>query len=138
MSPRGVSIWPVHVDDVRYVLFRSRNITPSPAPMDESIPAPETLTATLNFFDSPSSASTDYRWSSSNETQRPSNLLPPDSHDVQICDLRSLSPGHIAQLGLTLEKAGFEVLKGWGCQGEAIAKAWKQRMWEDKSWVEGK
>jgi hypothetical protein len=105
--------------------------------MDSTIATLDTLTATLNFFDTPSSAAIDYRWSSSNESERPSNLLPPDSHDVQIHDLRSATPDQVAQLGLTLENAGFEVLQGWGGEGETVAKAWKEGKWEDKRWVEG-
>jgi hypothetical protein len=62
------------------------------------------------------------------------NLLPPDPHEVVIHDLRGLSA---EDWGLTLEKAGFEVVQGWGSDEEAIKAAWAQEKWKDKDWIEG-
>jgi hypothetical protein len=64
------------------------------------------------------------------------NLSPPDSHEVLIHDLRKLSATEREDMGLTLEKAGFEVVQGWGPDGESIQKAWGKGKWNDKSWIE--
>jgi len=95
----------------------------------------DTITTTLNFFDGRSPES-GYRWTGSNESERPLNLSPPDSHEVLIHDLRKLSATERENMGLTLEEAGFEVVRGWGPNGESIQKAWGERKWNDQSWIE--
>ena len=95
-----------------------------------------TTTATLNFFDG-RSAETNYHWTGTNESERPMNFTPPDPHECQIQDLRELSATVRDELGFTLEKAGFEVVHGWGPHGEEIGAAWGEGKWKDKSWIEG-
>jgi len=36
------------------------------------------------------------------------------------------------EMGLTLEKAGFEVMQGLGPGGEDMDATWKQGKWDDK------
>lgn len=89
----------------------------------------------LNFFDTPVEPN-DFRWSTATECDRPRNDLSPNTHEVQIYDMRSLSVEQRAEMGLTLEKAGFETLQGWGEDGESLAKGWAERKWEDEKWIE--
>jgi len=65
------------------------------------------------------------------------NLLPPDPHEVVVHDLRGSSAAEREDWGLTLEKAGFEVVQGWGSDEEAINSGWAQGKWNDKDWIEG-
>jgi hypothetical protein len=95
-----------------------------------------TVTATLNFFDGRQPES-NFRWTGSNESERPMNLTPPDPHDVVIHDLRGLSTDQREEMGLTVDKAGFEVVQGWGPGGEEMEAAWEQRKWDDESWIKG-
>jgi hypothetical protein len=99
-------------------------------------PVLNTVTTTLNFFDGRQPES-NYRWTGSNESERPMNFSPPDPHQVVVHDLQGLSTAQREEMGLTLEKAGFEVIQGWGPGGEGLEAAWEQRKWDDKSWVEG-
>jgi hypothetical protein len=80
---------------------------------------------------------TNYRWTGWNESERPMNLSPPDPHEVVVHDLRGLSTNQREEIGLTLENAGFEVVAGWGLDGENIEAAWAQGQWNDESWIEG-
>src|SRR6202008_2423839 len=51
-------------------------------------------------------------------------------------DLRSLSVEERVEQGLTLEKAGFETLQGWGADGEKVSKEWAEQKWKDQAWIE--
>ena len=97
---------------------------------------PVTVTASLNFFDG-RQPETNYRWTGSNESERPMNHNPPDPHDVVVHDLRGLSTAQREELGITVDKAGFEVVQGWGPGGEEMEAAWEQRKWDDESWIKG-
>lgn len=97
-------------------------------------PVLDTVTTTLNFFDG-RVPENNYRWTGSNESERPMNLLPPDSHEVLVHDLRALSVTERVHMGLTLEKAGFEIVQGWGPFGEGMEAAWLQGKWNDDSWI---
>ena len=99
-------------------------------------PVVDTVTTTLHFFDGRQPES-NYRWNGSNESERPINLSLPDPHEVVIHDLRGLSTAQQEEMGLTLEKAGFEVIQGWGPGGEDMEAAWEQGKWDDNSWIEG-
>ena len=55
------------------------------------------------------------------------NLSPPDPHEVVVHDLGGLSTAQREKMGITLDKAGFELIKGWGPGGEDIEAGWKQR-----------
>jgi hypothetical protein len=99
-------------------------------------PVVDTVTTTLNFFDGRQPES-NYRWTGSNESERPINLSPPDPHEVVVHDLRGLSTAQREEMGLTLEKAGFEVIQGWGPGREDMEAAWEQGKWDDKNWIEG-
>jgi hypothetical protein len=94
-----------------------------------------TVSAALNFFD-PHIKPSGFRWNMSNDHERPANTLVPDPHTVEIRDLRALSVAQRVEEGLTLEKAGFEILKGWGNNDKEIEKAWKARKWDDNEWIE--
>jgi len=98
-------------------------------------PTLDTISATLNFFDG-RSPETGYRWVGSNESERPLDLSPSDSHEVLIHDLRKLSATERGNMGLTLEEAGFEAVQGWGLNGAGIQKAWGEGKWNDQSWIE--
>lgn len=100
-----------------------------------SLALPRVLT-TLNFFDTRLEKPTAFRWTAATESERPINLLTPDAHEVQIHDMRGLSILDRHVRGLTLEKAGFEMLEGWGSEGESIANAWIQHKWDDVKWIE--
>jgi len=98
---------------------------------------PVTVTTSLNFFDG-RQPENNYRWTGSNESERPMNFTPPDRHDVVVHDLRGLSTAQREEMGITVEKAGFEVVQGWwGPGGEEMKAAWEQRKWDDESWIKG-
>ena len=99
-------------------------------------PVLDTVTTTLNFFDARQPES-NFRWTGSNESERPMNYTPPDPHEVVIHDLRGLSPAQREEMGLTVEKAGFEYVQGWGSGGKEIEAAWEQGKWNDESWIQG-
>ncbi|KIM49726.1 hypothetical protein M413DRAFT_115299 [Hebeloma cylindrosporum] len=99
-------------------------------------PVLDTVTTTLNFFDARQPES-NFRWTGSNGSERPMNLTTPDPHQVVIHDMRALSAAQREEMGLTLEKAGFEVVEGWGSGGEALKADWEQGKWNDESWIEG-
>lgn len=99
-------------------------------------PVLDTVRTTLNFFDG-RQPENNYRWTGSNESERPMNFSPPDPHQVVVHDLQGLSTAQREEMGLTLEKAGFEIIQGWGPGGEDMEVAWEQRKWNDKSWIEG-
>ena len=65
------------------------------------------------------------------------NMSPPDPHEVVVHDLGGLFTAQREKMGITLEKAGFELIKGWGPGGEDIEAGWKQRKWNDESWILG-
>lgn len=94
------------------------------------------VVANLNFFDSRISEPYTFRWTPSRESERPDNFLPPDTHQVRIYDLRSLSVKEREDMGLTLERAGFETLEGWIANGEEIGKGWAEKKWEDVDFIE--
>jgi hypothetical protein len=94
-----------------------------------------TVSANLNFFDCHVEASK-YHWTPGNEHRRPINDRTPDTHEVRIFDMRSLTVEQRTEMGLTLEKAGFETLQGWGDGGEYVAKAWAEKQWKDERWIE--
>ena len=98
-------------------------------------PVLDTITTTLNFFDKRSPETNNYRWTGSNESERPTNYSPPDPHDVVIHDLRRLSSAQREEMGLTLEKAGFEVVQGWGPGGGGISVEWEEGKWNDENWI---
>ena len=93
------------------------------------------VSAHLNFFD-PRIEPSQFRWLPEREHLRPTNDLSPDTHQVEIQDLRSLSVEERAEQGLTVEKAGFETLQGWGEDGESVGKAWAEQQWKDQTWIE--
>ncbi|KII88550.1 hypothetical protein PLICRDRAFT_41723 [Plicaturopsis crispa FD-325 SS-3] len=93
------------------------------------------VTADLNFYDDRTVNPTEYRWTPDNQAARPPNTHAPDTHKVQIYDMRSLRVDERQELGLTVMKAGFEALQGWGEEGDAVAKDWNERKWEDEAWV---
>ncbi|KIM49718.1 hypothetical protein M413DRAFT_438868 [Hebeloma cylindrosporum] len=101
------------------------------------LPVLDTVTATLSFFDGRQPES-NFRWTGSNGSERPMNLAPPDLHDVVIHDMRALSAAQREEMGLTLEKAGFEVAEGWGPGGDDLKADWEQGKWKDESWITGK
>jgi hypothetical protein len=39
-------------------------------------------------------------------------------------------------MGFTLDKSGFESMQGWGRDVDNIEKAWKERKWEVREWIE--
>jgi hypothetical protein len=65
------------------------------------------------------------------------NYTPPDPHDVVVHDLRGLSTDQRDEMGITVDKAGLEVVQGWGPGGEEMKAAWEQRKWDDESWIKG-
>ena len=65
------------------------------------------------------------------------NLSPPDPHKVVIHDIGGLSTAQQEKMGITLDKAGFELIKGWGLGREDIEAGWKQWKWNDESWILG-
>ena len=93
------------------------------------------VSSKLNFFDAHIVPS-DFRWAPDREHLRPINDLRPDPHEVKIFDMRSLSVEERADKGLTLEKAGFETLQGWGEDAESVSKGWAGKKWNDQAWVE--
>lgn len=99
-------------------------------------PVLDTVTTTLNFFDGRQPES-NFRWTGSNESERPMNYAPPDPHEVIVHDLRGLSTAQREEMGLTVEKAGFEYTEGWGPGGKEIEAAWEQGKWNDESWIQG-
>jgi len=101
------------------------------------IPLLDTIQASLNFFDA-HTPERSYRWTGTNESERPINLEKPDPHQVQIHDLRGSSEEERSHWGLTLDQAGFEILQGWtGEDGDKMEKAWEVRRWEDEGWILG-
>ena len=107
---------------IAFSLYRIPNPVSSPM---------QSVLANLNFFDA--CVENNFRWTAVGD--RPANNLCPNTHEVQITDLRSLSAEQRAEMGLTLEKAGFEVLQGWGEDGENAAKAWAEREWDNEEWI---
>ena len=99
---------------------------------------PATVTTTLSFYDGRQSEN-NYRWTGSNESERPMNFAPPDRHDVVVQDLRGLSTAQREEKGITVDKAGFEIVQGWwgGPEGEKIKADWEQKKWDDESWIKG-
>ena len=55
------------------------------------------------------------------------NMSPPDPHEVVVHDLGGLFTAQREKMGITLEKAGFELIEGWGPDWEDIEAGWKQR-----------
>ena len=104
--------------------------------MKDTTPPGIPVTSRLNFFDG-RQPETNYRWTGSNESERPMNHTPPDPHDVIIHDLKGLSTAQREEMGITVEKAGFELVQGWGPGGEEMEAAWEQRKWDDESWIKG-
>lgn len=95
------------------------------------------VVAKLNFFDATMSKPNDFRWTASKMHERPQNNLCPDTHEVKIRDLRSVSANDRAKLGLTLDKAGFEILQGWGAgHGSDIGRELDAGKWKDADWIE--
>jgi len=106
--------------------------------VDLAAPDPplRSVVANLNFYDSHISEPNTFRWTPSRESERPNNFLPPDTHEVRIHDLRSITVEDRAKMGLTVEKAGFETLQGWIADGEEIGKAWAEKKWENIDFIE--
>ena len=105
--------------------------------MKDTTGVPDTVTTSLNFFDG-RQPENNYRWTGSNESERPMNFTPPDKHDVVVQDLRGFATDQREAMGITVDKAGFEVVQGWwGPGGEEMKAAWEQRKWDDESWIKG-
>lgn len=94
------------------------------------------VTANLNFFDSRLKRPNDFRWTAATQIERPSNTTTPDTHRVRIYDLRSLSSSERNDMGYALDRCGFEIMQGWSDDGDNVGKAWDERKWEVRDWIE--
>ena len=102
-----------------------------------SSPRLQFTTANLNYFDTHVKRPNDFRWTAkATQLERPSNTTTPDTHQVRIYDLRSISSLERNEMGFTLDKGGFESMQGWGDDNDNVGKAWKERKWEAQEWIE--
>jgi hypothetical protein len=93
--------------------------------------------ANLNFFDTRLKTPNDFRWTEkATQLERPSNTTTPDTHRVRIYDLRSLSSSERNDMGFTLDRGGSEIMEGWSDDGDNVGKAWDERKWEVRDWIE--
>ncbi|PWN49676.1 hypothetical protein IE53DRAFT_369565 [Violaceomyces palustris] len=66
----------------------------------------------------------------------PENNFVYSSQEVQITDLRRTTPEERERSGFNTRQAGFQIVDGWGDQGGKTAKAWEERRWDEKGWIE--